>query len=74
MRRVDVDAGATHRVVRDYLAHYGYADTLAAFDAVAGLEDAPAPASAGCAPPTSIQKAPASAGLATRCPLKRTRI
>lgn len=27
-------------MVRDYLAHYGYADTLAAFDAVAGLETA----------------------------------
>jgi len=73
MRRVDVDAGATHRVVRDYLAHYGYADTLAAFDAVAGLEDAPAPASARCAPQRPSRK-PASAGLATRCPLKSTRI
>ncbi len=57
MRRVDVDAGATHRVVRDYLAHYGYADTLAAFDAVAGLEDAPAPASARRVPQRPLESA-----------------
>ncbi|KAK9826873.1 hypothetical protein WJX81_006034 [Elliptochloris bilobata] len=38
VQRAEVDAGAMHRVVRDYLAHYGYADTLAAFDSVAGLD------------------------------------
>ena len=50
-RRAEVDAGATHRVVRDYLAHYGYADTLAAFNGVAGLEAAelsPARCGVGC--------------------------
>ena len=34
--RVDLPAGATHQIVRDYLVHYGYADTLAAFDSAAG--------------------------------------
>ncbi len=32
-------AGTVHRVVRQYLLHYGYADTLQAFDAAAGLAD-----------------------------------
>ncbi len=51
--RAEVNTGATHRVVRDYLAHYGYADTLAAFDSVAGLE-APEPAPARCANLASV--------------------
>ena len=34
--RVELPAGATHQIVRDYLVHYGYADTLAAFDSAAG--------------------------------------
>ena len=34
--RTELPAGATHQIVRDYLVHYGYADTLAAFDSAAG--------------------------------------
>ncbi len=55
--RAEVNTGATHRVVRDYLAHFGYADTLAAFDSVAGLEP-PEPATARCANLASVQEAP----------------
>ena len=35
--RIELLAGATHQIVRDYLVHYGYADTLAAFDSAAGV-------------------------------------
>ncbi len=35
--RIELPAGATHQIVRDYLVHYGYADTLAAFDSAAGV-------------------------------------
>ena len=38
MRRIELPAGATHQIVRDYLLFYGYADTLAAFDGAAGLD------------------------------------
>ena len=34
---IDVPAGVTHQLVRNYLLFYGYADTLAAFDTSAGL-------------------------------------
>ena len=36
--RVELPAGATHQIVRDYLLFYGYGDTLAAFDGAAGLD------------------------------------
>ena len=35
--RLEVPAGVTHQLVRQYLLHFGYAGTLAAFDAAAGL-------------------------------------
>lgn len=39
---IPIPAGVTHRLVREYLLHYGYADTLHAFDSAAGTtEDAP---------------------------------
>ncbi|EIE19632.1 SPRY-domain-containing protein [Coccomyxa subellipsoidea C-169] len=39
---ISIPAGVTHRLVREYLLHYGYADTLRAFDTAAGTtEDAP---------------------------------
>ncbi len=39
---IPIPAGVTHRLVREYLLHYGYADTLSAFDSAAGTtEDAP---------------------------------
>ncbi len=34
---IPVSPGTTHQLVRQYLLHYGYADTLRAFDAAAGL-------------------------------------
>ena len=39
-------AGVTHQLVRQYLLHFGYADTLRAFDAAAGVlpSDEAAPA------------------------------
>lgn len=36
--RIELPAGATHQIVRDYLLFYGYGDTLAAFDGAAGLD------------------------------------
>lgn len=33
---MSIPAGALHELVRGYLLHYGYADTLVAFDAAAG--------------------------------------
>ncbi|BDA46674.1 Ran-binding protein 10 [Coccomyxa sp. Obi] len=42
VQSIPIPAGVTHRLVREYLLHYGYADTLRAFDAAAGTtEDAP---------------------------------
>lgn len=38
IQSISISAGLTHRIVRDYLLHYGYADTLAAFDQAAGVE------------------------------------
>jgi hypothetical protein len=38
----------THRLIRNYLLHYGYADTLAAFDAASGT-DAEAESTSRCA-------------------------
>lgn len=35
--RIPVCPGTTHQVVRQYLLHYGYEDTLRAFDVAAGL-------------------------------------
>ena len=32
-----VPAGVTHQLVRQYLLHFGYADTLRAFDSAAGV-------------------------------------
>lgn len=36
---VSISPGHTHHIVQDYLRHYGYADTLHAFDQAAGLND-----------------------------------
>lgn len=33
---IAIPAGVTHRLVRNYLLHYGYAKTLRAFDSAAG--------------------------------------
>lgn len=37
MVRLHVPAGVTHQLVRQYLLHFGYADTLRAFDSAAGV-------------------------------------
>jgi Ran-binding protein 9/10 len=44
--RLHVPAGVTHQLVRQYLLHFGYADTLRAFDSAAGVlpDDEAAPA------------------------------
>ena len=34
---IAIPAGVTHRLVRNYLLHYGYAKTLRAFDSAAGI-------------------------------------
>ncbi|GIL63044.1 hypothetical protein Vafri_17192 [Volvox africanus] len=45
--RIPVSPGITHEIVRQYLLHYGYEDTLRAFDEAAGLiEEAQQPATA----------------------------
>lgn len=33
---IEIPAGVTHRLVRNYLLHHGYAGTLAAFDNASG--------------------------------------
>ena len=38
-RSTSVSAGEVHQIVRNYLLHYGYADTLAAFDTAAGMAE-----------------------------------
>lgn len=38
LNRVSVPVDTSHHIVRQYLMHYGYADTLAAFDRVAGFQ------------------------------------
>lgn len=35
--RLEVPAGVTHNLVRQFLLHFGYADTLRAFDSAAGV-------------------------------------
>ena len=35
--RLEMPAGVTHQLVRQYLLHFGYAGTLGAFDDAAGL-------------------------------------
>lgn len=61
--------GAVHRLVRQYLVHYAYADTLAAFDAAAGLggsdDDADGGGSAGGAKAGSGAALAAAAATAT---------
>ncbi|KAI7842482.1 hypothetical protein COHA_003836 [Chlorella ohadii] len=42
LHSTSVSAGEVHQIVRDYLLHYGYADTLAAFDTAAGMAEAEA--------------------------------
>lgn len=34
--RIELQPGASHKVVRDFLVHFGYGNTLAAFDSAAG--------------------------------------
>ena len=36
VRRIPIPAGVTHRLVRGYLMHFGYAHTLSVFDSAAG--------------------------------------
>ncbi|KAG2484878.1 hypothetical protein HYH03_016362 [Edaphochlamys debaryana] len=55
VQRIPVSSGTSHQLVRQYLLHYGYEDTLRAFDEAAGLggegasSSAPAPASSDAA-------------------------
>lgn len=54
---ISIPAGVTHRLVREYLLQYGYADTLRAFDTAAGTtEDAPQLGTSRC----SLQPLPVS--------------
>lgn len=39
VQSIKVSTGVVHQVVRKFLLHYGYAETLKAFDAAAGLGD-----------------------------------
>ena len=52
-------AGVTHQLVRQYLLHFGYADTLRAFDSAAGVlpDDEAAPADRWVLHPTIIPAA-----------------
>ena len=61
MRRIELPAGATHQIVRDYLLFYGYADTLAAFDGAAGVDP-------GRDPPESNGWVPATIACNPMCP------
>ncbi|KAI8467332.1 MAG: SPRY-domain-containing protein [Monoraphidium minutum] len=63
IRSVPVPPSAGHEVVHAYLLHYGYAATLSAFDAAAGL--------AGVEQPMSMEEDPAAASLAARCEARR---
>ena len=54
---ISIPAGVTHRLVREYLLQYGYADTLRAFDTAAGTtEDVPQLGTSRC----SLQPLPVS--------------
>ena len=71
-RSTSVSAGEVHQIVRNYLLHYGYADTLAAFDTAAGMAEGqgsagtgggamqPAEAAVQQQPPQQQQQGPAS--------------
>lgn len=49
---IAIPAGVTHRLVRNYLLHYGYAKTLRAFDSAAGIspdaDSQPCPSRQAC--------------------------
>jgi hypothetical protein len=47
LHSTSVSAGEVHQIVRNYLLHYGYADTLAAFNTAAGMAEVQASAGAG---------------------------
>eukprot|EP00198_Chlamydomonas_reinhardtii_P005705 XP_001695041.1 predicted protein [Chlamydomonas reinhardtii] len=66
VERIPVSPGTSHALVRQYLLHYGYADTLAAFDAAAGITAA-ADSSASAAAAADN----AASGLALRAELRR---
>ena len=54
--RIPIPAGVTHRLVRGYLMHFGYAHTLSVFDAAAGsTPDAAEAAGCRCGRPESLK-------------------
>mmetsp|Transcript_31838 Transcript_31838/g.82435 ORF Transcript_31838/g.82435 Transcript_31838/m.82435 type:complete len:483 (-) Transcript_31838:738-2186(-) len=65
--RMEVAPGVTHSIVRDYLTHFGYGSTLAAFNAAAGFregEEAPTTNGAQCS--AEVRTARDSNGVASR--------
>ena len=75
-RSAVVSAGEVHQLVQDYLLHYGYADSLAAFDAAAGMayaaaEEGGAAASGGGAGGGGAAAPPAAALLPLRTRLRQ---
>ncbi|PSC76243.1 Ran-binding 10 [Micractinium conductrix] len=76
MQSAVVSAGEVHQLVQDYLLHYGYADSLAAFDAAAGMayaaaEEGGAAASGGGAGGGGAAAPPAAALLPLRTRLRQ---
>ncbi|GIL69885.1 hypothetical protein Vretifemale_659 [Volvox reticuliferus] len=74
--RIPVSSGVTHKLVRQYLLHYGYKETLCAFDEAAGLareaQQQPAAAAEGAAMSApSADPADAASALVLRSRLRK---
>ncbi|KXZ54134.1 hypothetical protein GPECTOR_5g234 [Gonium pectorale] len=66
-----VSPGVSHQLVRQYLLHHGYQDTLAAFDEAAGLAEQAQAASGSRSSATTAEAAVAAASLPLRARIRR---